>query len=156
MIINTNTAINPLYAVAAELGRTPMEALQTPGITGAAAGLAVFTGTEGELAPQTPEQARATLSVRAAPAQLTALPESGTALTNNTEYRVSAAVGTYTFAWPASPFEVWLRFTTAATFNITFPAGTTYAGGAPTFGASKTYEMSVKDGVVIVQEVTAS
>lgn len=89
------------------------------------------------------------------PAQLTALPTSGTALTNNAEYRVADPVGTYVFAWPDSPFECWLRFTTDATFSITFPAGTTYIGGAPTFTASKTYEMSVKDGVVIVQEVAA-
>lgn len=100
-------------------------------------------------------QAAAGTDYLAPPTQLTALPTSGTALTANAEYRVSAAVGTYTFAWPSSPFEVWLKFTTDATFNITFPAGTTYIGGAPTFAASKTYEMSVKDGVVIVQEVAA-
>lgn len=92
----------------------------------------------------------------AAPSQLTALPTSGTALANNSEYRVAAAVGTYAFAWPVSPFEAWLMFTTSSTPSITFPAGTKYIGGAPSFEASKTYEMSVKDGVVIVKEVTAS
>ena len=99
----------------------------------------------------TPEQVNGKQSK---PAQLTALPASGTALTNNAEYRVSAAVGTYTFAWPDSPFECWLKFTTDATFSITFPAGTTYIGGAPTFKASTVYEMSVKDGVVLCAEVT--
>lgn len=101
----------------------------------------------------TPEQVDEKLSI---PAQFTALPTSGTALTNNAEYRVATAVGTYVFAWPDSPFECWLRFTTDATFSIAFPAGTTYIGGAPTFKASTQYEMSVKDGVVIVQEVVAS
>lgn len=90
------------------------------------------------------------------PARLTALPTSGTALTNNAEYRVSATVGTYAFAWPTSPFEVWLKFTTTSTPNITFPAGTKYVGGAPSFEASIIYEMSVKDGVVLCQEVTAT
>lgn len=88
------------------------------------------------------------------PAQATALPASGSALTDNTEYRVSSAVGTYAFAWPSSPFEVWLKFTTG-TPSISFPAGTKYIGGAPTFGASKTYEMSVKDAVVAVAEVVS-
>lgn len=91
----------------------------------------------------------------APPALRTVLPTSGTALTNNAEYRVSAAVGTYAFAWPASPFEAWLKFTTGATVNITFPSGTKYIGGSPTFKLSTAYEMSVKDGVVIVQEVPA-
>jgi hypothetical protein len=90
------------------------------------------------------------------PAQLTTLPASGAALADSAEYRVADPVGTYVFAWPASSFECWLRFTTAATFSITFPSGTTYIGGAPTFNASTTYEMSVKDGVVVVQEVAAA
>lgn len=90
----------------------------------------------------------------APPAQLTALPASNTPLTPNAEYRVAAAVGTYVFAWPSSPFEVWLKFTTAASTSISFVVGTKYIGGAPTFAGSKTYEMSVKDGVVIAQEVT--
>ena len=60
----------------------------------------------------------------APPNQLTELPASGTALQNNAEYRVAAAVGTYAFAWPAGLFEVWLTFTTSASPNITFPGGT--------------------------------
>lgn len=126
------------------------------GKIGSTADLPVFTGVSGTLGTKTVADARAALGVAAAPAQLTALPTSGTALTNNAEYRVSANVGTYVFAWPDSPFECWLRFTTGATFSITFPAGTTYIGGAPTFKASTAYEMSVKDGVVIVQEVAAA
>ena len=85
-----------------------------------------------------------------------ALPNSGTAIADNAEYRVSATVGTYVFAWPDGDFETWLRFTTSATVNIAFPYGTIYVGGEPTFKAATTYEMSVKDGVVIVQEVSAA
>lgn len=95
------------------------------------------------------------IGAAALPSLLTTLPASGTALTNNAEYRVGTEVGTYTFAWPSSPFEVWVKFTVADSFNITFPAGTTYIGGAPSFTAGSTYEMSVKDGVIICQEVTA-
>ena len=86
----------------------------------------------------------------------TSLPTSGSALSDNTEYRVSANVGTYAFAWPANPFEVWVKFNTTSSPSITFPSGTKYIGGAPSFAGSKTYEMSVKDGVVIVQEVTST
>ena len=86
----------------------------------------------------------------------TALPTSGSALTDKTEYRVEAAVGTYLFACPTSPFEVWMRFTTSSTPNITFPVGTLYIGGAPTFKATTTYEISVKDGVVICMEVLSA
>lgn len=78
MIINTNTAINPLYAPSAELGRTPMEALQAPGIAGGETGLPVFTETDGILGTKTAGQARAALG--AAPATILrtgALPASG-------------------------------------------------------------------------------
>jgi hypothetical protein len=91
--------------------------------------------------------------VRATFVYATALPASGSALTDKTEYRVAAAVGAYAFAWPTNPFEVWMRFTTSSTPSITFPAGTKYIGGAPTFKAATTYEISVKDGVVICMEV---
>ena len=202
MILNTNTALNSLYVQAVELGRTPMAALLEPGIAGAGAELAVFTGTAGLLATKTAAEARAALDaapsshshggisgdgkvgtaaglplftgedgvvvtktaaearaalgMRAQPSRLTALPNSGTALADNAEYRVSGAVGTYAFAWPGSPFECWLRFTTAAVVSITFPAVTAYIGGTPAFKASTQYEMSVKDGVVIVREVAAA
>lgn len=92
----------------------------------------------------------------APPTLLTALPASETALQDNAEYRVDSAVGTYQFAFPASPHRIWLRITTSASPAITFPAGTKYGGGAPTWKASTEYEMTVVDGRVVVMEMVSA
>ena len=78
-------------------------------------------------------------------------------LGNNVEYYLTN-VGTVTFTFPAGTnFECWLRITTAAsgTITVTFPATVKYIGEAPTFGAGETWELSVKDGVVIAMKETA-
>lgn len=78
-------------------------------------------------------------------------------LADNIEYYLTN-VGTVTFAFPAATkFECWLRITTVAsgTVSITFPATVKYIGEAPTFGAGETWELSVKDGVVIAMKETA-
>ena len=75
-------------------------------------------------------------------------------LEDNTEYRFSSAVTSLTLTFPTGNFDCWLKFTTGSSITVTFPSGTTYVGGAPTFEASKTYEMSIKDGSVICAEVT--
>lgn len=75
-------------------------------------------------------------------------------LADNTEYYLTN-VGTVTFAFPAATkFECWLRITTAAsgTISITFPATVKYIGEAPTFGAGETWELSIKDCVVIAMK----
>lgn len=93
--------------------------------------------------------------IGAAPALST--PAGGTAsltLADNTEYRFTSAVTSLTLTFPSGNFDCWLKFTTGSSITVTFPSGTKYAGGAPTFEASKTYEMSIKDGVVICAEVT--
>lgn len=72
-------------------------------------------------------------------------------LGDNVEYYLTN-VGTVTFAFPAgTKFECWLRITTAAsgTITVTFPATVKYIGEAPAFGAGETWELSIKDGVVI-------
>lgn len=92
----------------------------------------------------------------APPTLLTALPASETALQDNAEYRVDSVVGTYQFAFPASPHRIWLRITTSASPAITFPAGTKYGGGAPTWKASTEYEMTVVDGRVVVMEMVSA
>ena len=83
-------------------------------------------------------------------AQATALPTSGTALTANTLYNVSAAVGTYSFKAPATGWAHG-KFTTGSSVSVSF-AGT-FLGAAPTIKASKAYEFDVFDGVWVVQEV---
>lgn len=73
---------------------------------------------------------------------------------DNTEYRFSSAVTSLTITFPTGNFDCWLRFTTGSSITVSLPASATYIGGAPTFEASKTYEMSIKDGVVLCAEVT--
>jgi hypothetical protein len=86
----------------------------------------------------------------------TSLPLSGTALQNNTEYIISSPLSNYEFAWPSNPFHVYVMFSTGATPNITFPEGTLYTGGATSFLANATYEMDVKNGMVVCAEVMTS
>lgn len=73
---------------------------------------------------------------------------------DNTEYRFVSAVSSLTLTFPSGNFDCWLRFTTDSSITVSLPASATYIGGAPTFEASKTYEMSIKDGVVLCAEVT--
>ena len=86
------------------------------------------------------------------PAQIT----SGTSITlaDNTEYRL-ANVSNLTINYPLGNFECWLRITTAAsgTINISLPTSQ-YIGEAPDLTQhGVTFELSIKDGVVIGAEV---
>ena len=97
----------------------------------------------------------AQIGAAAAVSRLT--PSGGTvnlAVADNTEYRFTSAVTSLTLTFPSGNFDCWLKFTTGSSITVTFPSGTKYVGGAPTFEASKTYEMSIKDGSVICAEVT--
>ena len=84
------------------------------------------------------------------PVPRTDLPASGTALTNNTVYTVSAAVDTYAFRHPQ---DGWAHgtFTAGTAPNITFTGK--IVGKLPTFAASKQFEFDVYNGAWIVQEV---
>lgn len=75
-------------------------------------------------------------------------------LADNTEYRL-ADVTTLTLTHPTGNFECWMRLTFAASGNVTvtLPAGTKYIGTAPDFKNGETWELSIKDGVVIAQKV---
>ncbi len=75
-------------------------------------------------------------------------------LADNTEYRLTD-VTTLTLTYPTSDFECWMRLTFAVSGNVTvtLPAGTKYIGTAPDFKNGETWEMSIKDGVVIAQKV---
>lgn len=71
------------------------------------------------------------------------------------EWRASASVSTLTVSAPASgTYEAWLRFTTGTGApSITLPAGMTYVNEVPAFGASQTWEISIKDGVAIAVQI---
>ena len=75
-------------------------------------------------------------------------------LADNTEYRL-ADVTTLTLNYPTSDFECWMRLTFAASGNatVTLPTGTKYIGTTPDFKNGETWELSIKDGVVIAQKV---
>ena len=75
-------------------------------------------------------------------------------LADNTEYRL-ADVTTLTLTYPTSDFECWMRLTFAASGDatVTLPTGTKYIGTTPDFKNGETWEMSIKDGVVIAQKV---
>ena len=84
-------------------------------------------------------------------AQTSALPTSGTALTDNTLYNVSSAVNTYKFVSPSSNGWAHGKFIAGTSPNITFSG--TIIGKLPTFKANKKYEFDVYNGAWIVQEV---
>lgn len=75
-------------------------------------------------------------------------------LADNTEYRLTS-VTTLNLSYPTGNFECWLKLTFAASgsVTVTLPTGTRYIGNAPSFANGETWEMSIKDGVVIAQKV---
>ena len=75
-------------------------------------------------------------------------------LADNTEYRL-ADVTILTLNYPTGNFECWMRLSFAASGNatVTLPTGTKYIGTTPDFKNGETWEMSIKDGVVIAQKV---
>ena len=96
-------------------------------------------------------------SIGAAAAVSRLAPAGGTVnltVADNTEYRFSSTVTSLTITFPSGNFDCWLKFTTGSSITVSLPASATYIGGVPTFDASKTYEMSIKDGVVLCAEVT--
>ena len=82
---------------------------------------------------------------------VSSLPASGTALTGDRIYVVSATVNTYSFRPPANNGWAHGVFTTGTTPNITFTGK--IIGKLPDFAARKQYEFDVYNGAWIVQEV---
>ena len=91
--------------------------------------------------------------MQAAPITTTILPDSGTALANNTIYNVAVTVKTYAFTPPATGWAHG-KFTTGTSVSVSF-AGT-FLGTALPIEASKTYEFDVYNGVWVVQEVVSA
>ena len=91
--------------------------------------------------------------LQAAPITTTILPDSGTALANNTIYNVAVTVGIYAFTPPAIGWAHG-KFTTGTNVSVSFSG--TFMGAAPTIEASKTYEFDVYNGVWAVQEVVSA
>lgn len=77
------------------------------------------------------------------------------ALADNTEY-TGTDLTTVTFTYPSGNFECYLSlsFASSGTITVTFPTSQ-YIGTMPTFENNKTYEISIRNGVVIAGEVTS-
>lgn len=90
--------------------------------------------------------------VETKPAQITS--GSDITLADNTEYRLQG-VNRLKLTYPEGNFECWMRlsFTDYGTINVTFPSTTQYIGTTPDFKEDETWELSIKDGVVIAQKV---
>ena len=79
-------------------------------------------------------------------------------LADNTEYRLSD-VTTLTLTYPQGNFSCWLKVTFAAsgTVAVTLPVDTSYIGSVPIFANGETWEISIKDKVVVAcKAVSAS
>ena len=74
-------------------------------------------------------------------------------LEDNAEYRLED-VTSLTISYPDTEFECWakLKFAADGDIAVTMPESK-YIGSAPTFANSETWELSIKDGVVIAQKV---
>lgn len=74
-------------------------------------------------------------------------------LTDRTEYRLTA-VTTLTISYPTGNFECWLRLTFADSGDITVTLPESqYIGSVPTFANGETWELSIKDGVIVSAKV---
>lgn len=73
---------------------------------------------------------------------------------DNTEYRFTSAVELLNVGLPSGNFDCWMRFTCGTDPVVTFVGALGFIGGEPTFETDKTYEVSIKDGVVLCVEVT--
>ena len=84
--------------------------------------------------------------------------DTGTSLSmnDNTEYRLTNVTTLTLYApYQQTQYECWFRLTFAntGTIAVSFPTGMKYIGSAPDFNNGESWEISVKDGVVIAQKI---
>lgn len=71
-------------------------------------------------------------------------------LEDNTEYRASEEITSLTVVYPDADFICSLNFTLASEGDITITLPESkYIGGVPTFGNGETWELNIKNGVVV-------
>lgn len=77
-------------------------------------------------------------------------------LADNTEYRLTD-VTSLTLTYPNGSFACWIKLTTAAsgTITISLPESQ-YIGAAPTFGNGETWEISIRDGIVVAGKAASA
>ena len=73
------------------------------------------------------------------------------ALTDNTEYYSSTSISTLTITYPSEDFISSIIFTLAeeGEITITLPDATKYIGGTPNFQNGQTWELNIKNGVLV-------
>lgn len=102
----------------------------------------------------TPEQLEAALAGKSdIPTVVEQTAPSSLTLADNTEYYLTD-VADLTLTFPTGNFECWISLTTAAsgTVNVTLPTSQ-YIGSAPAFGNGETWEISIKNGIVVAVKV---
>ena len=108
----------------------------------------------GQMTGEQAGQTRTNLGAAAEENVVTQAAPSAITLADNTIYYLTN-VSALTITYPsAAHWEVWIKLTTAAsgTVSITLPASS-YIGGAPTIGNGETWELSIRDGVVVAGQV---
>lgn len=77
-------------------------------------------------------------------------------IADNTEYRLTG-IYNLEILFPSGNFECWMKLETTTDtsriMNITFPNDAKFIGELPTFGKLQTWEISIKDGVIIAVKV---
>lgn len=87
------------------------------------------------------------------PSHVTKWAPTSVTLADNTEYRFTH-VSNLTITYPSDDFECWMRIEFFGNpITVTFPTNTSYIGTLPDFKDDETWELSIKDGVVIAQKV---
>jgi len=78
------------------------------------------------------------------------------ALADNTEYS-GTSLTDITFTYPQDDFECYLilNFADSGTITVTFPTSS-YIGNAPTFANGETWEISIKNGVIVAGKVESN
>lgn len=78
-------------------------------------------------------------------------------LADNTEYYLTPNTDTgdfnVEFAFPSGNFHCWVRLTYGSTGDIVVPSAAKYIGDAPQFENGQTWELDIKDGVVVAGKV---
>ena len=80
-------------------------------------------------------------------------------LADNTEYYITGLYDILTLTFPSNThWECWIMLTTVAdsSADITFPSGTLFIGEEPDIGGGETWELSIKDGVVVSGQVVSA
>ena len=117
------------------------------------------TGPTGPQGPQGPsgyvltETDKVDIAGRVRPTVVSETAPTTLTLADNTEYYLTD-VDDLTITYPSGSFDCWLRISTVATGEVTVSMPTSqFVGALPTFAAGETWELSIRDGVIVAGKV---